>query len=240
MPIGSLTEQQLGDMGAPLFAPIRSGVEDLGFVCVLESESSDYLNTKAVQDAIHTSVANVSTWGPCGNSDKSGRHAHAAHRRAMEKAGLMGPSDTLGDLYKKLIPEIPILSQSDTRWEMGARQWAGLGWAEADVLCAVLCLCAVYSGDVDMCVPYFYSDNWLRRLGYAVTTEWVPWMYLNGPENQQLGGYVTHFNTKNLTFLTVKDSGHMVTSALNRCLLSRHSPAFSIFFLTSLVLFFLA
>jgi hypothetical protein len=63
-----------------------------------------------------------------------------------------------------------------------------------------------------MCVPYFYSDNWLRRLGYAVTTEWVPWMYAKGAGNTQLGGYVTHFNTANLTFVTVRDSGHMVTT----------------------------
>ena len=145
VPIGSLSEEQLGAMGAPLFAPIRHGLQDLGFVCVLESESSDYLNTQAVQTAIHTTVANVSTWGPCGNSDKAGRHAHAAHRRALEKAGLMRPSaDPLGDLYKKLIPEIPILSQPNRCSPSESRASERLTLTLPFVL-----LRLVYSGDVE-------------------------------------------------------------------------------------------
>ena len=113
--MSSLTDNQLGQMGAPLFAPIRSEhslLKDLGFVCILESVSSDFLNTRAVQEAIHTTVANVTNWGPCGNTDKKGRHAHLSHRQHLDSLGLLTPSDTLGDLYKKLIPEIPILSQN--------------------------------------------------------------------------------------------------------------------------------
>jgi hypothetical protein len=143
VPLGSVTEEQLGQMGAPLFSPIRPGLQDLGFVCVLESVSSDYLNTKAVQTAIHTTAANVSTWGPCGNSDKAGRHAHAAHRRALEKAGLMRPSaDPLGDLYKKLIPEIPILSQFNRAERVEKCEEQGL--IRADVLLCAVCWSAVW------------------------------------------------------------------------------------------------
>ena len=48
---------------AGLFAPlVDDRLKDLGFVCVLESVSSDYLNTPAVQQALHVSQANVSDW----------------------------------------------------------------------------------------------------------------------------------------------------------------------------------
>ena len=178
--LGDMTEEQLARVGAPLFAPIRSSqrtpLKDLGFVCVLESTSSDYLNNAQVQAALHTSRANVSTWGPCGNTDKAGRHALSDHRAFLHSQGLMAPSQTLAALYQKLIMQLPIL---------------------------------IYSGDVDQCVPYYYSDGWIRQLGYSATTEWMPWMYGTN-SNQQVGGYTTHFNTRNLTFVTVKDSGHMV------------------------------
>ena len=138
-----------------------------------------------MQTAIHTTAANVTMWGPCGNSDKAGRRARLDHVQIMEKAGLMAASSDMGDLYYNLTLELPIL---------------------------------IYSGDVDVAVPFYYSDTWLREIGYKVTTEWVPWTYMNGPQNEQLGGYITHFNTTNLTFLTVRGSGHMVI------LFSRHNP----------------
>ena len=178
--VAGLTEEQLARLGAPLFAPIRSArspLKDIGFVCVLESTSSDYLNAKEVQAALHTSVANVSTWGPCSNTDKGGRHALNDHRAFLHSQGLMAPSQTLAALYQKLILELPIL---------------------------------IYSGDVDQCVPYYYSDNWLRLLGYNVTSDWMPWVF-GSSDNQQVGGYTTHFSTNNLTFVTVRDSGHMVS-----------------------------
>ena len=59
--IADLTEDQLAEVG--LFAPIMSdALRDLGFVCVLESVSSDYLNTASVQQALHVTQANVSDW----------------------------------------------------------------------------------------------------------------------------------------------------------------------------------
>ena len=39
---------------------------------------------------------------------------------------------------------------------------------------------------------------------------WQPWMY-GDSGNRQVGGYVTYYSgANNLTFLTVKNSGHMV------------------------------
>jgi len=71
----------------------------------------------------------------------------------------------------------------------------------------------IYSGDCDQCVPYYYSDGWVKALGFNVTSgrSWQPWTYQNGPGNTQVGGYVTNFDNANgLTLLTIKDSGHMV------------------------------
>lgn len=113
-------------------------LRDLGFVCVLESVSSDYLNRADVQQAIHVTIANVSTWGPCGNGMHDALYQSSIvknHRLEMAEKGLMAPNDALGDLYKKILLTLPIL---------------------------------IYSGDVDQCVPYYYSDNWLRVLGYPV------------------------------------------------------------------------
>ena len=45
----------------------------------------------------------------------------------------------------------------------------------------------IYSGDVDQCVPYYYSDNWVRNLGYPVTEEWRAWSYGDNV-NQWVGG----------------------------------------------------
>jgi len=69
----------------------------------------------------------------------------------------------------------------------------------------------IYSGDCDQCVPYYYSDGWVKALNFTVNTNWQPWSYDNGPGNTQVGGYVTTYNNANgLTYLTIKDSGHMV------------------------------
>ena len=48
----------------------------------------------------------------------------------------------------------------------------------------------IYSGDVDQCVPYYYSDNWVRNLGYPVTEEWRAWSYGDN-DNQYVGGTTT-------------------------------------------------
>ena len=49
----------------------------------------------------------------------------------------------------------------------------------------------------------------MRNLGYPTTEEWSAWTY--GDNGAYVGGYKTVYNAPNaLTFLTVKDSGHMV------------------------------
>jgi len=64
----------------------------------------------------------------------------------------------------------------------------------------------VYAGDVDACVPYNGSEDWVRNLGYAVKDAWRPWLV-----NDQVAGYVTEYTASNqFTFLTVKGAGHMV------------------------------
>ncbi|CAM8928599.1 unnamed protein product [Rhodiola kirilowii] len=62
----------------------------------------------------------------------------------------------------------------------------------------------IYSGDHDMCVPYTGSEAWTRSLGYKIVDEWRPWIV-----DHQVAGYTQGYD-KNLTFLTVKGSGHTV------------------------------
>ncbi|KAL0460423.1 UNVERIFIED_CONTAM: Serine carboxypeptidase 1 [Sesamum latifolium] len=62
----------------------------------------------------------------------------------------------------------------------------------------------IFSGDHDMCVPYTGSQAWTRSVGYKTVDEWRPW-YVKG----QVAGYVQGYDN-NLSFLTVKGSGHTV------------------------------
>ncbi|XP_057519643.1 serine carboxypeptidase-like 20 isoform X1 [Amaranthus tricolor] len=62
----------------------------------------------------------------------------------------------------------------------------------------------IYSGDHDMCVPYTGSEAWTKSVGYKVVDEWRPWMC-----NDQVAGFTQGYE-KNLTFLTIKGSGHTV------------------------------
>lgn len=62
----------------------------------------------------------------------------------------------------------------------------------------------IFSGDHDMCVPFTGSEAWTRSLGYKIVDEWRPWIFDN-----QVAGYTQGYE-HNLTFLTVKGSGHTV------------------------------
>ncbi|CAL9086218.1 unnamed protein product [Musa acuminata var. zebrina] len=62
----------------------------------------------------------------------------------------------------------------------------------------------IFSGDHDMCVPYTGSQAWTRSLGYQVLDEWRPWYF-----DKQVAGYTQGYE-HNLTFLTIKGSGHTV------------------------------
>ena len=70
----------------------------------------------------------------------------------------------------------------------------------------------IYNGDVDGCVPYSSNADWIVALaaqqGWEQAEAWRPWTLRQLP-----AGYVTRYDTKcahNLTFLTIKQAGHMV------------------------------
>ncbi|KAJ1427872.1 Serine carboxypeptidase, histidine active site [Sesbania bispinosa] len=62
----------------------------------------------------------------------------------------------------------------------------------------------IFSGDHDMCVPFTGSQAWTRSVGYKIVDEWRPWF-----SNGQVAGFTQGYD-KNLTFLTIKGSGHTV------------------------------
>ncbi|GMP48678.1 hypothetical protein CsSME_00015950 [Camellia sinensis var. sinensis] len=62
----------------------------------------------------------------------------------------------------------------------------------------------IFSGDHDMCVPYTGSEAWTRSVGYKIVDEWRPWT-----SNGQVAGFLQEYEN-NLTFLTIKGSGHTV------------------------------
>ncbi|KAL5566720.1 hypothetical protein UlMin_029884 [Ulmus minor] len=63
----------------------------------------------------------------------------------------------------------------------------------------------IYSGDHDMCVPYTGSEAWTSSLGYEILDHWRPWQN----SDLQVAGYIQAYHN-NLTFLTIKGSGHTV------------------------------
>ena len=64
----------------------------------------------------------------------------------------------------------------------------------------------VYSGDVDNCLPWTGSLQWVSLLGIAETEPWRPWTLHGGA---QVSGYVIAYGDQ-LTFATVRGAGHMV------------------------------
>eukprot|EP01048_Picozoa_sp_COSAG05_P017145 COSAG05_NODE_2299_length_3258_cov_2.988382_4_plen_87_part_00 len=58
----------------------------------------------------------------------------------------------------------------------------------------------VYSGDVDNCLPYTGSLQWVQRLGLKETEAWRPWTVDGG---RRMGGYVVTFGGGQLEFVTV-------------------------------------
>ncbi|ESR36010.1 hypothetical protein KPL70_022363 [Citrus sinensis] len=64
----------------------------------------------------------------------------------------------------------------------------------------------VYSGDVDMVVPYMATEAWIKSLNLTIETGWQPWLV-----ESQVAGYWYRYKGKNnyhLTFATVKGAGH--------------------------------
>ena len=90
----------------------------------------------------------------------------------------------------------------------------------------------IYSGDVDLCVPYYYSATWTRDLGFPVEHDWHPWL---SPSLQDSGivpaGYAIEYKTNAsfpFYFVTVKGAGHMVP---------QYKPAFALTFLENVLEF---
>jgi hypothetical protein len=65
----------------------------------------------------------------------------------------------------------------------------------------------VYSGDVDICVPWPGTDRAVAALNQTMSDEWHPWY-----EAGQVAGYVVGYRSGQLQYATVKNAGHMVPS----------------------------
>ncbi|KAL6494733.1 hypothetical protein OROGR_031533 [Orobanche gracilis] len=63
----------------------------------------------------------------------------------------------------------------------------------------------IYSGDTDGIIPVTATKYSMTKLNARVETSWYPW-YLQG----EVGGYAVGY--ENVTFVTVRGSGHMVPS----------------------------
>lgn len=99
----------------------------------------------------------------------------------------------------------------------GGRQWPIGGMAYTSYTHASIDLwpelikhfrTVIYNGDVDACVPYNGNEDWTAGLGLPELEAWRPWTVGDLP-----AGYVTTYKTEgpaNLTFITVKDAGHLV------------------------------
>ena len=66
----------------------------------------------------------------------------------------------------------------------------------------------VYNGDTDPGCNYLGDELCTAALGQPETEAWRPWFFKD-TEGEQVGGYVTAY-ANDVTFLTVKGSGHMV------------------------------
>ncbi|KAL3505109.1 hypothetical protein ACH5RR_034950 [Cinchona calisaya] len=60
----------------------------------------------------------------------------------------------------------------------------------------------IYSGDHDMLIPHFGTQEWIRSLNYSIIDDWRQWI-LQG----QVAGYTRTYANK-MTFATVKGGGH--------------------------------
>ncbi|XP_029831901.2 lysosomal protective protein [Ixodes scapularis] len=62
----------------------------------------------------------------------------------------------------------------------------------------------IYNGDVDMACNFLGDEWFVNTLGYAPTSTYKPWKH-----GKQVAGFFQTYE-RNLTFLTIKGSGHMV------------------------------
>ncbi|PAA81057.1 hypothetical protein BOX15_Mlig031755g3 [Macrostomum lignano] len=67
----------------------------------------------------------------------------------------------------------------------------------------------LYNGDVDMACNFLQTEWFLQNLNQTVTTPRKPWYFDDPVNGRQIGGFVRQW-AGNLTYLTVRGSGHMV------------------------------
>lgn len=64
----------------------------------------------------------------------------------------------------------------------------------------------IYSGDADVSVNTFASQNWTSKMGFKETEAWRPWT-VDG--RRAVAGYVTRYEKGLFDFVTIRGSGHM-------------------------------
>merc|ERR1712031_36861 len=78
----------------------------------------------------------------------------------------------------------------------------------------------IYSGDVDGCVPYWGSEEWVRNLGFPINKDWRPWQSpLTWGQPAQRAGYAIDYAVNDFKYVTVQGAGHMVP---------QHKPGFAL------------
>lgn len=60
----------------------------------------------------------------------------------------------------------------------------------------------IYSGDHDMIIPHFGTQDWIRSLNYSIVDDWRQWIFQG-----QVAGYTRTYENR-MTFATVKGGGH--------------------------------
>merc|ERR1711976_50470 len=75
----------------------------------------------------------------------------------------------------------------------------------------------IYNGDADACVPYPTAFELFEILKYKTKKPWRPWTLeepIKYTSKPAVAGYFTEYETghagTSLTFITIKDSGHLV------------------------------
>lgn len=160
--------------------------------CIDSNAASVYLNTPAVQKALHVEVrepasssapgitVTVGTWFACLQD------ASQFWQKWIICSNKLHYTPTAANLPRDVYPELI---------------------KELDVV--------IFNGDADACVPYTDNEEWTSGMGFSVAEAWHPWLV-----DQQVAGYVTKYQTSGnggFRFMTVKGAGHSTLALLRLC-----------------------